>query len=161
MLPVITKCFFSRFLICKIKIHFDNGLWKVSLIIHCLFGNNLSALPVNKKCISFLLLRLLYIDYVSKNSSSCEKEIIFLMTPSWEIHKERGAKSEGQRKWHYLAVWILSAFLWGRASKNNVDFYCLNCIHSFRRKKDLNCKTENLKIKIFVMYLCFLKTLKY
>ena len=86
-----------------------------------------------------------------KKSSNWEEEIIFLMIPSWEIHKERGAKSDGRRKWHYLAVWMLSAFLWGIALKNNVDFYCLNCVHSFRRKKDLNCKKDNLKKNIFIM----------
>ena len=102
--------FFSRFLICKINIHFDNGLWKVSPIIQCLFGNNLSALPNNKKCISFLLFCVLHTDYVSKNSSNCEKEIILIMIPSWDINKKRGAKSEGRRKWHYIAVWKLSAF---------------------------------------------------
>ena len=46
---------FFRFLICKIKIHFDNGLCKVSPYIHYLFGNYLSSLPINKKCISFYL----------------------------------------------------------------------------------------------------------
>ena len=48
MLPVVTKWFFFRFLICKIKIHFDNGLWKVSPNIQYLFGNYLSSLPITK-----------------------------------------------------------------------------------------------------------------
>ena len=47
MLPVATKCFLD-FLICKIKIHFDNGLWKVSRNIQYLFGNYLSSLPINR-----------------------------------------------------------------------------------------------------------------
>ena len=33
---------------------------------------------------------------------------------------------------HYLAVKELSVFLRGIISKDNGDFYCLNCLHSFR-----------------------------
>ena len=39
---------------------FDNyGIWKVSPNIQYLFGNYLSSLPINKKCISFYLFCLL------------------------------------------------------------------------------------------------------
>ena len=49
-----------------------------------------------------------------------------------------------KEKWHYLAVETLSSLLHRIISKNQNDFYCLNCPHSF--------KTENkdLKIKISV-----------
>ena len=43
MVPVATKCFLD-----KIKIHFVNGLWKVSPNIQYLFGNYLSSLPINR-----------------------------------------------------------------------------------------------------------------
>ena len=42
--------------------------------------------------------------------------------------------SNEEKLWHYLAVKKLSALLRGIASKNNCDFYCLNCLHSFRTK---------------------------
>ena len=38
---------------------------------------------------------------------------------------------------HCLTVKILSALLRGITSKNNGDFYCLNCLHSFRTKNKL------------------------
>ena len=48
--------------------------------------------------------------------------------------EERVAKSEGRRGWHYFAVKKLSALLRGLTSKTNGDFYCLNCLHSFKTK---------------------------
>ena len=50
--------------------------------------------------------------------------------------KKGEAKSEGQR-WHYLAEKKLPALLRGIKSKNNGDFYCLNCLHSSRTKSKL------------------------
>ena len=46
--------------------------------------------------------------------------------------KGRQTKSEGQ--WHYLAAKHLSTLLRGITSKHYADFYCLNCLHSFRTK---------------------------
>ena len=39
--------------------------------------------------------------------------------------------------WHYLAVKKLSSLLRGTTSKDNADFYCLNCLQSFRTKNKL------------------------
>ena len=33
--------------------------------------------------------------------------------------------------WHYLAVRSLPALLRGTSSRNNGDFYCLNCFRSY------------------------------
>ena len=55
----------------------------------------------------------------------------------------------------------VSALLRGITSKQNGDFYCLNCIHSFTAEKNLNHIKQYVKINVFVMYLCPLKTLKY
>ena len=44
--------------------------------------------------------------------------------------------SNGEKK-HYLAVKILSVLLKGITSKYDGDFYCLNCLHSFRTKNKL------------------------
>ena len=58
---------------------------------------------------------------------------------------ERGeAKSEERRRWHYLAVKKFSALLRTITFKNNGDFYCLNCLDSFRTKN----KLESHKIAI-------------
>ena len=51
--------------------------------------------------------------------SNREKQVILLMIPNGE-------------GWHYLAVKKLSALLRGITSKHHGDFYCLNCLHSFR-----------------------------
>ena len=50
------------------------------------------------------------------------------------------AKSEGcvvlsEGRWHYIAVKKLSALLRGTTSKHYGDFYCLNCFHFFRNRK--------------------------
>ena len=37
--------------------------------------------------------------------------------------------------WHYLAVKKLPALLRRITFKNNGDFYCLNCLRSFRKNK--------------------------
>ena len=62
----------------------------------------------------------IYPTYVSKHNSNCEKEVILLMIPNGE-------------EWHYLAVKKLLVL----TSKDNGDFYCLNCLHSFRTKNKL------------------------
>ena len=41
------------------------------------------------------------------------------------------------KKYHYLAVKGISALLRGITSNHNGDFYCLNCLHSYRTKEKL------------------------
>ena len=41
------------------------------------------------------------------------------------------------KKWHYLAVIILSALLKEKLSNHNEDFYCLNCFNAYTTKKNL------------------------
>ena len=41
------------------------------------------------------------------------------------------------KKWHYLAVKILSALFRGITSKKIGDFYCLNCFCSYRTENKL------------------------
>ena len=65
------------------------------------------------------------------------------------------------QKWHYLAVKKLSALLRGVTCKHYSDFYCLNCFIPLEQKANLKLIKEYVKIKIFVMYLCLLKTIKY
>ena len=42
--------------------------------------------------------------------------------------------------WHYLAVKKLSALPRGITSKDDGDFYCLNCLHSFRAENKLKLR---------------------
>ena len=37
-----------------------------------------------------------------------------------------------KKGWYYLAVKKICSLLHRTTSKNNGDFYCLNCLHSFR-----------------------------
>ena len=39
--------------------------------------------------------------------------------------------------WHYLTIKNLSGLLRGITSNHNGDFYCLNCLHSYRTKSKL------------------------
>ena len=65
--------------------------------------------------------------YISKHNSTREKEIVLLMIPN---------EKEGC---YYLAVRKLSTLLRGIISKRHGDFYCLNCLHSFRKENQLTC----------------------
>ena len=56
----------------------------------------------------------------------CEKQIILLMI----LYEEKEC-------WHYLAVTKLSALLRPTTSKHDGDFYCLNCLHSFKIENKL------------------------
>ena len=67
----------------------------------------------------------MYPAYVPKNNSSREKQVIILMI------------SNGEKLWHYLAIKKLSELLRSVTSKNNGDFYCLNCLYFFRIKNKL------------------------
>ena len=56
-------------------------------------------------------------------------------------------------KWHYLAVKNLSLLLRGITSNNNGDYYCTNCLRSFRTENKLKahenvCKNHNCYIKM-------------
>ena len=52
--------------------------------------------------------------------------------------------------WHNLLVKRLLALLHVTTSKRKGDFYCLNCLHSFRTENNLKSHKEHVKIKIFV-----------
>ena len=47
------------------------------------------------------------------------------------------------KKWHYLAVKKLFALFRVMISNSNGDFYCLNCLHSYRTENELK-KYENI-----------------
>ena len=41
------------------------------------------------------------------------------------------------KKWNYLAVKKLSGLFRGKTSKNNGQFFCTNCFHSFKTENKL------------------------
>ena len=48
------------------------------------------------------------------------------------------------KKWHCFAVKELSELFKEITANHNEDFYCLNCLHSFRTEKHKNiCKNHN------------------
>ena len=81
-----------------------------------------------------------------------KKQLILLMIPNQEKHeaisKRHDAKSKG-RRWHYLAVKELSALLRAISLKNNGNFYCLNCLYSFRTKNKLELYKKACENKDF------------
>ena len=62
--------------------------------------------------------------YKSKYNLNRENQVILLMI------------TDG-KKWHYLAVKSLSALFRGITSKHEGDFYCLNCVCSYRTENKL------------------------
>ena len=60
--------------------------------------------------------------------------------------------SNGEEEdWHFLAVKKLSVLLRPIASKNNGDFYCFNCLHSFRTDNKLKSH-ENFFVELFCQF---------
>ena len=62
--------------------------------------------------------------YKSKHNLKCGNQVILLMIANG-------------KKWHYLAVKKWSALFRGITSKHEGDFYCLNCLLSFRTKNKI------------------------
>ena len=72
-----------------------------------------------------------------KNKPNCEKRN-YINDPKWR-----------EIVWHYPPIKKLSTLLRGITSNNNGDFYCLNCLHSFRTEIQLRspgkvCKNKDL-----------------
>ena len=55
------------------------------------------------------------------------------------------------KKWHYLAVKSLSALLRAITWKNNGDYNCIKCLHSFRTENKLEAHENVYKIMIIVI----------
>ena len=78
----------------------------------------------------------IYPAYVSKHNSNRVKQVIYLII----------SYGEG---WHYLGVRKLSALLIGITLKHKSNFYCLNCLHSFRTKSKLESQKKVCENKFF------------
>ena len=60
---------------------------------------------------------------------------------------------EKEGRFFYLAVKKLSALLRGITSKHKGDFYCLNCLHSFRTENKLKSHEKVCKYQDFCVIL--------
>ena len=56
--------------------------------------------------------------------------------------------NEEKEGWHYLAIKRLSTLLRGITSKHHSDFYCLNCLQSFRTENKLKSHENVFKKKL-------------
>ena len=63
--------------------------------------------------------------YISKYNNERKNQVNLLMI------------TDGTNNWHYLAIKNISGLLRGITSNHNGDFYCLNCLHSYRTKNKL------------------------
>ena len=59
-----------------------------------------------------------------------------------------------ERRLLYLAVKELSALLTGITSTSNGNFYCLNCLHSFRTKNKLELHKKVYRVKDSMKTFC-------
>ena len=75
---------------------------------------------------------------ISKITSNCEKQIILLMIPNEE---KEGFKANSVKK--------LSVLLRKITLKYHGDFYCLNCLYSFRTENKFNSHKKVCKNKDF------------
>ena len=57
--------------------------------------------------------------------------------------------NEEKERWDYLAASKLSKLLIGITSKHHGDFYCLNCLHTFRTENKLKSHEKVCKNKDF------------
>ena len=63
--------------------------------------------------------------YISKHNDKRNNQVNLLMI------------TDGTTNWHYLGIKNISGSLRGITSNHNSDFYCLNCLHSYRTKSKL------------------------
>ena len=59
--------------------------------------------------------------------------------------------TDGTTNWHYLTIKNISGLLRGITSNHNGNFYCLNCLHSYRTKSKLKNMKKHVKIMIFAI----------
>ena len=71
--------------------------------------------------------------YISEHNNERNNQVNLLMI------------TDGTSNWHYLAIKNISGLLRGTTSNHNGDFYCLNCLHSYRTKSKLK-KHEKMRI---------------
>ena len=63
--------------------------------------------------------------YISKYNNERDSQVNLLMI------------TDGTTNWHYLAIKNISGLLRRTTSNHDGDFYCLNCFHSYTKKRNL------------------------
>ena len=132
--------------ISKLKPFINNYNWKdIEFPSH---SKDWRKFECNNKAIA---LNILYVPYntneirqayISEHNDERNNQVNLLMI------------TDGSTNWHYLAIKNISGLLGGITSNHNGDFYCLNCLHSYRTKSKLKkhekiCKNHdfcNLKM---------------
>ena len=132
--------------ISKIKLFINNYNWTdIEFPSH---SKDWRKFECNNKAI---VLNILYVPYktkeirqayISKHNDKLNNQVNLLMI------------TDGDTNWHYPAIKNISGLLRGITSSHNGDFYCLNCLHSYRTKSILKkhekiCKNHdfcNLKM---------------
>ena len=138
--------------ISKLEPFIDNYYWKdIEFPSH---AKDWKKFEQNNKTIA---LNILYVSYntkqikpacISKYNNKRGNQVILLMITDNE-------------KWHYLAVKSISRLLRGITSNHVGDFYCLNCFHSLKQKKNLKSMKGYLENVIFVMQKCPMKIITF
>ena len=127
--------------ISKLKPFINNYNWKD--IEFPLESKDWRKFECNNKAIA---LNILYVPYetkeirqayISKYNNERDNQVILLMI------------TDGTTNWHYLAIKNLSGLLRGITSNHNGDFYCLNCLHSYRTKSKLKKHEKICKYRDF------------
>ena len=121
--------------ISKLKHFIDNYNWKD--IEFPSYSKDWRTFEQNNKAFALNILYIAYNTietrqaYISKHNDECDKQVNLLMI------------TDGSTNWHYLEIKNISGLLRGLTSNQNGDFYCLNCLHSYRTKSKLK-KHEKL-----------------
>ena len=115
--------------ISKLKPFINNYNWKdIELPSHSKYWRKFEC---NNKTVA---LNMLYVPYkaneirqayISEHNDKRNNQVNLLMI------------TDGTSNWHYLAIKNISGLLRGITSNHNGDFYCLNCLHSYRTKGKL------------------------
>ena len=71
--------------------------------------------------------------YISEHNDERNNQVNLLMI------------TDGTSNWHYFAIKNISGLLRGITSNHNGDFYCLNCLHSYRTKSKLKKREKICK----------------
>ena len=115
--------------ISKLELFINNYNWNdIEFPSH---SKDLRKCECNNKAIALTILYVPYNTkeirqaYISEHNHERNNQVNLLMI------------TDRTSNWHYLAIKNLSGFLRGIASNHNGDFYCLNCLHSYRTKSKL------------------------
>ena len=124
----------------KIKPFINNYNWKdVKFLSH---SKDRRKFEYNNKAITLDILYITYTTkeirqaYISENNDKRNNQVNLLMI------------TDGTRNWDYLPIKNISGLLGGITSNHNGDFYCLNCLHSYRvisklKKHEKICKNHD------------------